>query len=461
MSLRRICRAYHQGRDDMTLWRFVGSRSRSDVVGETCLTTLNNGLKIVSQSSQREDARVALVIQCGTMYEGKEKFGATELVKRMAFYSTYKRSSGQIELDLEKIGGCKSCSTSRDHMIYTIKGRKFDLPLMVDLLVDNVRNPVFFELEVQQKIQGMAEASCEPRYLLLDALHAAGYIGALANPVIAPKSTLDRLNATTALQFVTGNFTASRMVLAASGVDHKELVKYVEPLVIDMPSVLLPKEAPSVYVGGQRHISADSELTYIALAFELPGGWQQLKHAITLMVLQILLGGFQSGGGVDGRGKGLHSWPYVRVLNKYPAVESYTTFSSIYSDTGLFGIIVSTESKSIPQAVDVAVKELICVTKPSGIVRKELKDAKLATKGEIMKNLESGVVELESMAKQVLMYGERIPLDQILETIDKISREDVAYVAQKLISSPLAMASLGEDFHVPAYESLSRLFHVK
>lgn len=53
------------------------------------------------------------------------------------------------------------------------------------------------------------------------------------------------------------------MVLAASGVDHKELVKYVEPLVIDMPSVLLPKEAPSVYVGGQRHISADSEVKLI------------------------------------------------------------------------------------------------------------------------------------------------------------------------------------------------------
>lgn len=40
------------------------------------------------------------------------------------------------------------------------------------------------------------------------------------------------------------------MVLAASGVDHEELVKYAEPLLSDLPSVPRPKEPQSVYTGG-------------------------------------------------------------------------------------------------------------------------------------------------------------------------------------------------------------------
>jgi len=46
------------------------------------------------------------------------------------------------------------------------------------------------------------------------------------------------------------NFTAARMVLAASGVEHEELLKVAEPLTSDLPNVP-PQLAPkSQYVGG-------------------------------------------------------------------------------------------------------------------------------------------------------------------------------------------------------------------
>lgn len=46
------------------------------------------------------------------------------------------------------------------------------------------------------------------------------------------------------------NFTAARMVLAASGVEHEELLKVVEPLTSDLPNVPRPTEPKSQYVGG-------------------------------------------------------------------------------------------------------------------------------------------------------------------------------------------------------------------
>ena len=40
------------------------------------------------------------------------------------------------------------------------------------------------------------------------------------------------------------------MVLAASGVEHEELLKVVEPLLSDLPNVTRPVEPNSQYVGG-------------------------------------------------------------------------------------------------------------------------------------------------------------------------------------------------------------------
>ena len=46
------------------------------------------------------------------------------------------------------------------------------------------------------------------------------------------------------------NFTAARMVLAASGVEHEELLKVVEPLTSDLPNVPRQAEPKSQYTGG-------------------------------------------------------------------------------------------------------------------------------------------------------------------------------------------------------------------
>lgn len=128
------------------------------------------------------------------------------------------------------------------------------------------------------------------------------------------------------------NFTAPRIVLAASGVEHEELVKIAEPLLSDLPKTTRPEEPKSVYVGGEYRRQADAtvcydtvqilnyshvlptlsyfitrgnvnlivcfsflgqlfigqQITHLALAFEVPGGWQKEKDAMAVTVLQVL-----------------------------------------------------------------------------------------------------------------------------------------------------------------------------
>lgn len=55
------------------------------------------------------------------------------------------------------------------------------------------------------------------------------------------------------------------MVLAASGVEHEELLKYAEPLLADLPGGALAVEPKSVYVGGDHRVMANTGVCFLNL----------------------------------------------------------------------------------------------------------------------------------------------------------------------------------------------------
>lgn len=56
------------------------------------------------------------------------------------------------------------------------------------------------------------------------------------------------------------NYTADRMVLAAFGVDHEQLLAIAKPILYDLPKGF-PVEVPkSTYVGGDIRHKVDSEV---------------------------------------------------------------------------------------------------------------------------------------------------------------------------------------------------------
>ncbi|KAI3524678.1 hypothetical protein L1887_03341 [Cichorium endivia] len=426
--------------------------------GKTRITTLPNGIKIASETSTNPAASIGLYVNSGSIYETPATFGATHVLERMAFKSTLNRSHLRVVREVEAIGGNVTASASREQMGYSYDALRSYVPQMVELLVDSVRNQAFLDWEVKEQIQKVkseiGEYANNPEALLLEAIHSAGYAGGLGNPLLASEGLLNRLNSTVLEDFVAANYTAPRMVLAASGVEHEELLKYAEPLLSDLPGGAQVNEPKSVYVGGEHRIMADTGRTSFALAFELPGAWLKEKEAMALTVLQMLMGGggsFSAGG----PGKGMYSRLYLRVLNEYPEIQSFSAFNSIYNHTALFGIQATTSSDFVSKAVDIAVKELLAVATNGEV---QLDRAKQSTKSAILMNLESRMVASEDIGRQVLTYGERKPVEYFLKAVDQVSASDITSIAKKLLSSPLTMASHGNVINVPTYDSVSSKF---
>ncbi|XP_041004116.1 mitochondrial-processing peptidase subunit alpha-like [Juglans microcarpa x Juglans regia] len=470
---------------------------------KTKITTLPNSVKIASEASADPAASIGLYVDCGPIYETTLSIGATDLLQRMAFKRTRNRSHLRVVREVEAIGGNVEASSSREQMSYTYNALKTYVLEMVELLIDSVRNPIFLDWEVNEEVvlfnhrtlclkfmhsfkyiritkitiyilqlhNMKAEISGtikNPHNFLLDAIHSAGYSSALANPLSAPESAINRLNSIILEEFVAENYIAPQMILVASGVEHDELIFVTEPLLSDLPSVSRPDEPKSVYIGGDYRCQGKSGRTHFAVAFELPSGWHKEKEAIILTMLEVLL----RGGGsfsASGPGKGMYSRLYLHVLNEYPQFQSISAFNSIYKNTGTFGIQATTVnhlfspfgSDFVSQAIDIVVNELISVATPGEVDQVQLDHAKQLTKSAIVINLESRILASEDIGRQFLIYGERKPMDHFLKAVDEVTAKDIASVAQKLLSSPLTMASYGDVINVPSYDSVSSKFQSK
>ncbi len=198
---------------------------------------------------------------------------------------------------------------------------------------------------------------------------------------------------------------------------------------------------PAHYTGGFLSLPAQPPplnpnlptFTHIQLAFEgLPITSDDIY---ALATLQTLLGGggsFSAGG----PGKGMYSRLYTNVLNQHGWVESCIAFNHSYTDSGLFGIAASCYPGRTPAMLQVMCRELQALTTETGysvLNHVEVARAKNQLRSSLLMNLESRMVELEDLGRQVQVHGRKIPVREMTKRINDLTVKDLRRVAQMVV----------------------------
>ncbi|CAF9940644.1 hypothetical protein IMSHALPRED_002106 [Imshaugia aleurites] len=210
-------------------------------------------------------------------------------------------------------------------------------------------------------------------------------------------------------------------------------------------------DTPSHYTGGFLSLPplpppanpALPDLTYLHLAFEaLPISSEDIY---ALATLQTLLGGggsFSAGG----PGKGMYSRLYTNVLNQHGWVESCVAFNNSYTDSGLFGISASCSPQRAWQMLEVMCRELQNLTLESGFSSlqvAEVNRAKNQLRSSLLMNLESRMVELEDLGRQVQVHGRKVGVKEMCAKIDALTVKDLRRVARQVFGGHVMNAGRG------------------
>jgi predicted Zn-dependent peptidase len=142
-------------------------------------------------------------------------------------------------------------------------------------------------------------------------------------------------------------------------------------------------------------------------------------------------------------GGGMSSRLFQNIREKQGLAYAVYSELNLFSDTGCFMVYAGTAIETATQVVNSVVEEFRQL-KQELIGEEELRRAKDHLKGSLMLSLESTSSRMSNLARQELYFDRFMSLDEMLESIETVSRDEVQKIAREFFrEESIALAMLG------------------
>ncbi|HET6680993.1 MAG TPA: pitrilysin family protein [Gemmatimonadaceae bacterium] len=394
-------------------------------------TTLPNGLTVLSEFMPGvRSVAFGAWVRAASVHETPERMGVSHLLEHMVFKGAGNRSSREIALALEVVGGSLDAWTSREHTSFQARVLDDDLARAADVIGDLVFRPTLrdedLQLERRVVLEEISMVEDTPDDLVFE-LHNAHVWGThpYGYSILGTRDTVSSLGVNDLRDLHARAYAPDQVVVAASGnVHHEHLIDVLEQTgwtsvpAGGRPRLVAPALATTV--PGTHHIERDLTQTHVVMGGPTVRHGDKRRYAVSLV--SMLLGG------------GMSARLFQRVREELGLAYAVFTFQSFHADVGMHGVYVATAPETAAQAIT-AIREELSTVVEQGIPPEELAAGKSQLKGQITLSLES-VSSRMYRAAAVELYGEPFrPLDVILREIDAIDEATVAQVCRDYFDS--------------------------
>ncbi|KAI9820123.1 MAG: hypothetical protein M1832_003830 [Thelocarpon impressellum] len=421
---------------------------------ETQSTTLSNGLTIATEHSPwAQTSTVGVWIDAGSRAETDKTNGTAHFLEHLAFKGTKNRSQHQLELEIENMGGHLNAYTSRENTVYYAKSFNSDVPKTVNILSDILQNsklePQAIERERDVILREQEEVDKQLEEVVFDHLHATAFQGQpLGRTILGPKENILSIQRDDLVGYINTNYTADRMVLVgAGGIPHDQLVKLAEDHFSKLPTepatsgalaiAAAQKQRPE-FVGSEVRVRDDTIPTAnIAIAVE-GVSWKDDDY-FTALVTQAIVGNWDRAmGNAPHLGSKLSGF-----IHKNGLANSFMSFSTSYSDTGLWGIYLVTDQLTrIDDLVHFTLREWSRLS--YSVTEAEVERAKAQLKASILLSLDGTTAVAEDIGRQIVTTGRRMSPEEVERVVGAITEKDVMdFARRKLWDQDVAVSAVG------------------
>lgn len=446
-SLGRVLRGV--ARNPRTLRSFATTVNIPSPITE--ISTLSNGLTVATEEhSHAQTATVGVWIDAGSRAETDKTNGTAHFLEHMAFKGTKSRNQHALELEVENLGAHLNAYTSREQTVYYAKSFHKDVPKAVDIISDILQNSKLESSAIERErdviLREQQEVDKQLEEVVFDHLHAVAYQGQpLGRTILGPKANILSIKQDDLSSYIKTNYTADRMVLVGTGgVKHEELVKLAEKHFSALPvspnPIRLGRQAhPKTSFVGSEVRMRDDEIPTANIAIAVEGvGWSSPDY-FPLLVMQSIFGNWDRSLGASP----LLSSRLSNIISTNNLANSFMSFSTSYSDTGLWGIyLVSENLMNLDDLVHFTLKEWARMSiAPTDI---EVERAKSQLKAGLLLGLDGTTAIAEDIGRQLVTSGRRLTPKQIENAVDAVTPAEIKRVAQNYLwDKDISVAALG------------------
>lgn len=378
-------------------------------------------------------------VRIASIHEPVERMGVSHLLEHMVFKGTERRTTHEIALALESVGGVLDAYTSREHTVYQARCLDEDLERAADVLHDIVFRPVLRErdLELEHKVvlDEIALVDDTPDDLVFE-LHNAQLWGAhpYGYSILGTRETVSSLGVADLRALHSLGYRPEHIVVVVTGnVEHDRVIGVLEatgwagqPRGDTIVRVPPPAAAPHL---GYAHVERDTSQTYLVVGGPALCYGDRRRYAFA--VVSQLLGG------------GMSSRLFQRVREELGLAYTVHGYQSLHARFGVHGIFVGTAPESAAAALDASLGELRRLL-ADGIPDAELAVGKNQLKGQMTLSLESVTSRMYRAAAVELYDDPDRTLDEILAEIEAITQDEVRQVSEEFFNPTAQMVmSLG------------------
>ena len=223
------------------------------------------------------------------------------------------------------------------------------------------------------------------------------------------------------LDFMAHNYSTDQMILASIGdISFKEFEKLAMTYFGDQPAHLINKKRETFkgYKPESRIDKRNNHLSHCIIGNIAPEFSSPLRMPIVM--LNNVLGG-----------PAMSSRLGLNIREKYGFAYSIESQYTAYSDVGLINVYMGVDPDSLEKAIDLVHKELdkLCTQKLGTL---QLHHAKQQLIGQVALSYESGMNELLSATRSLIMGEEIEYMDDIIRKVEGVTANDILEVANQV-----------------------------
>ncbi|SEN44510.1 M16 family metallopeptidase [Lihuaxuella thermophila] len=403
--------------------------------------TLPNGIRIVAeQIPYVRSVAVGIWIGTGSENETPGENGISHFIEHMMFKGTKKRTARQLAEAFDEIGGHVNAFTAKEMTCYYAKVLDQHFPISLEILADMFFESTFAETEIEKEKKVIVEeirmVEDTPDDLVHDLLSEASFGNhALGHPVLGSVENVQGFRREDLLRYKDRYYNPHNVVIAVAGNLPDDYLQQVEAAFArhEGDSVSVKNKRPS-FTPNIKIKKKKTEQTHLCLG--LPGLSVSDSRIYTLVLLNNVLGGNMS------------SRLFQEIREERGLAYSVFSYHSAHRETGLFAIYAGTAHGQENEVLE-CVQNILSEVKENGLTASELNKAKEQLKGSLMLGLESTNNRMSRLGRNELLLGRHITLDQIVESVEKITLDDVNQLAREIFSSPMSLALISPEGKVP------------
>lgn len=413
------------------------------------ITELQNGLRVATDTMDTvETVTLGAWVETGSRDEPAELNGVSHFLEHMVFKGTERRSARSIAEEIEAVGGHINAYTSRENTAFYAKVLKDDVALAVDLVSDIMMHatmdPIELEREKSVICQEIHQAHDTPDDVVFDLFQEVAFPDQpLGRPVLGTETVVRGFTRDDIQNYLKTGYTAPDTVFCAAGnVDHNALVTMIGDAFSALPSSQRNGRSKASYVGGDQLMQRDLEQLHFVLGFDGIGYKDDDFYAAS--IFSTLFGG------------GMSSRLFQEVREERGLAYSIYSFLSCYEDAGLFGIYAGTSADETDELIPVIAAEAAKVI--DNVDEAEITRARAQLKASILMARESTSSRAEQLARQMILFGRNLSVEEIVEKVEAVDQQAVRSVATRLFSGLPTVTAVGPTACMEPFETLAKRF---